>query len=388
MTIGQAQMAQMQLAQTVSDRHITAFTPPGLNVEAAKYPILSAGVLATTEPSEWLSIYDYPESWRGLDRDAILSMRKRLFRFTMPIDARTMEPKDSVDTLQTIALSVSPVAIDTKATVLPPRDLHPLGGQLPAGSAVFVKSLEIISEPEVSRVAKRVTEQDIPASEAAWKLFDYEYSLDQVARFMSVGLLGRLDSRRLVPTRWAYKAVIDAFVSRCLTELSDKPGVSSYKLSSSELFNENFIILEQPGGPQVDYLRIERTQNGFERGASLEGVKNLTMDSKTAVFADHARFSVYQNLVKREEKAHLTIFHFARNSSNGILGPWPVREGVKIALESSQVELDSRENALMVLKSLLAPDFSVWASENSLIDSLGGAFKIVENSSPRNRYEE
>lgn len=377
----------MQFGQATTDRQITAFTPPGLTIEAAKYPILMAGVLAAVEPSEWLSIYDHPEAWRGLDRDAILSMRKRLFRFTIPINARTMEPRDSIDVLQKIALSVSPIAIAIKATGLPSRDLHPLGGQLPASSAIHVRSLEIVSEPEISRVAERITEQDIPAAEAAWKLFFYEYSLDQVARLMSVGLLGREGSRRFIPTRGAYKAVIDAFVSKCITELPDKPFVSSYRLSSSELFNENFTILEQPGEPQVDYLRIERTQNGFERGMSLEGVKNLTMDSKTAVFADHARFSAYQDLLKRKVKSHLTIFHFARNSNNGILGPWTARAGVKAALESNQVELDTRENALAVLRSLLAPDISVWSCENSLIDSLGGAFKIMENSSPRTRFE-
>ncbi len=384
MALGQIQTTQTQFGQVNTNRSVTAFTPPGLSVEAAKYPILMAGVLASSEPSEWLSIYDHPESWGGLNRDTILSMRKRLIRFTVPIDARAMEPSDSIGTLQKIALSVIPVAIDAKITSLPPRSLQILGGQLPTGPAVYVKSLEIVSEPEISRVAQRITEQDVPASEAVWKLLDYEYSLDQVARIMSVGLLGRLDSRRFVPTRGSYKAVIDAFISRSLMELAEKPTSNSHRLAASELFGENFTILSQPGAPKVDYLRIERTQNGLERGISLDGVKNLAADSKTALFADHARFSAYQDMIKRKESAHITIFHFARTSSNNILGPWPVRAGVKSALESNQVELDSKENALTVLKSLLAPDISVWTEENPLLDSYGGSFRIIENSSPRN----
>jgi hypothetical protein len=386
MALGQVQTRQTQFGQINVNRQVIAYTPPGLTVEAARYPILMAGVLASTEPSEWLSIYDHPESWGGLDREAILSMRKRLLRFTVPIDARAMEPSDLVNTLQTIALSVIPVAIEATTTSLPPRSLQILSGQLPAGPATYIRSLEIVSEPEISRVAERISEKDIPASEAIWKLLDYEYSLDQVARLMSVGLLGRLDSRRFVPTRGAYKAVIDAFITRSLTELSDKPATTTYRLSKSELFDESFTILSQPGAPQVDYLRIERTQNGLERGASIEGVKNLTLDSKTAVFADHARFSAYEDMIKCKEYSHLTIFHFARSGSNNILGPWPIRAGVKSALETNQVELDSRENTLAVLKSLLAPDISVWTEENSLLDSFGGAFKIVENSSPHTKY--
>jgi hypothetical protein len=386
MVLDQVQSIQTQIGHVDTNRQVTAFTPPGLSIEAAKYPILMAGVLASTEPSEWLSIYDHPGSWGGLDRDTIISMRKRLIRFTMPIDGRTMEPFDCVNILQTIALSVIPVAIDAKTTSLPSRNLQILGGQLPTGPTAFVKSVEIVSEPEISRVAKRITEQDIPASEAVWKLLDYEYTLDQVVRLMSVGLLGRLDSRRFVPTRGAYKAVIDSFINRSLIELAEKPVSTSYRLSASEIYGESFTILSQPGEPQVDYLRIERTQDGFERGINLEGVKNLTMDSKTALFADHARFSAYEDLIKRKESAHLTIFHFARSNNNNILGPWPIRAGVKAALESNQIELDSRENALTVLKSLLAPDISVWTEENTFMDSFGGAFKIVENISPHAKF--
>jgi len=384
MALDQVRTTQMQFGQTVPSRLLTAFSPPGLIVEAARYPVLMASVLASTEPSEFLSIYDHPESWIGLDRDAILKMRKRLYRFTVPIDARAMEPRNIVEILQTIALSVSPVAIEVETSSLPSKKLTTLGGQLPASPSINTKSIDIVSEPEISRVAKRITEQDIPSSEAAWKLLDYEYTLDQVARLMSVGLLGRMDSRRLVPSRGAYKAIIDAYVSRSLIELTEKPLATSYRLGMSELFGDNFTILAQPGEPKVDYLRIERTSDGLDRGASIQGVKNLATDSKTSVFADHARFSAFSDLVKRKESAHLTIFHFSRNSSNNILGPWLIRAGVKAALETNQVELDTKANALMVLKSLLAPDISVWTQDSPLLDTFSGVFKVVENISPTN----
>ena len=80
---------------------------------------------------------------------------------------------------------------------------------------------------------------------------------------MSVGLLGRTNSRRLVPTRGAYKAVIDAYINRSLIELIEKPMASSYRICTSELLGENFTILIQPGEPRVDYLRIERTQKEY-----------------------------------------------------------------------------------------------------------------------------
>ncbi len=382
MALDQIQTMQLQFEQSVTNRLVTAFSPPGIVVEAAKYPILMSSVLASTEPSEWLSIYDHPESWSGLDREAIISMRRRLYRFTIPIDARAMKPSQNIETLQTIALSVSPVAIEVETSSLPSRNLSMLGGQLPASSVVHAKSIDIICEPEISRVAKRITEQDIPTSEAAWKLLDYDYTLDQVARLMSVGLLGRCDSRRFIPSRGAYKAIIDGYVSRSIIELIKKPLSSSYRLCMSEIFGDTFTILVEPGEPKVDYVRIERTENGLERGASLQGIRHNASDSKTAVFADHARFSAYSDLIGRKESASVTIFHFSRTRENSILGPWLVRTGVKEALESQQIELDNRENALSVLKSLLSPDISVWKNGDTLLENFSGAYRIIENSSP------
>ncbi|MFW9833203.1 MAG: hypothetical protein ACFFEK_04355 [Candidatus Thorarchaeota archaeon] len=380
MALNQVRTTQMQLGQVAPSRQFTAFSPPGISVEAAKYPILKAGILASTEPSEYLSIFDHPESWMGLDREAIKSMRRQLYRFTVSINARTMEPSRFVEALQTIALSVSPVAIEIETASLPPRGLYQLGGQLPASSTVEINSLDIVSDPEISRVAKRVTELDIPASEAVWKLLDYDYSLDQVARMMSVGLLGRLDNRRFVPTRGAYKAIIDAYISRALIELTDKSSSSIFRIGRAETHGENFTVLVQPGDSRVDYFRIERTQQGFQRDVSLEGVKNITMDTKTSVFADHARFSVYEDLNKRGESSHVTIFHYARNNRNNVLGPWIVRAGVKTALESEQLILDTKENALLVLDSLLTPSISVWTKEESLLDDFGGVFRAIETS--------
>jgi len=380
MALDQVETTQMQLGQVASSRHITAFSPPGIAVEAAKYPILKAGILASTEPSEYLSIFDHPESWMGLDREAIKSMRRQLYRFVVPINARTMEPSQYVEVLQTIALSVSPVAFEVETASLPPRGLYQLGGQLPASTPVEVSSLEIVSDPEISRVAKRITELDIPASEAAWKLLDYDYSLDQVARMMSVGLLGKLENRRFVPTRGAYKAIIDSFISRTLMELADRPSSSNFRIGCSETHGENFTVLIQPGDPKVDYFRIERREQGFQRDVSLDGVKNVTLDSRTSVYADHARFSSYQDLIKREESGHVTIFHYARSNGNNILGPWLVRAGVNAALEADQLVLDTRETAITVLDSLLTPDISIWTKKETLLDEFGGAFKTIETS--------
>jgi hypothetical protein len=197
---------------------------------------------------------------------------------------------------------------------------------------------------------------------------------------MSVGLLGMKENRRMLPTKSAYKACIDSYVNRCVSELIDRPLTSKLVLGTVEADGEVFTVFSQPGMPRVDYLRIERKDYGTERGSSFEGMKNLSLDPKTSVFADHARFSVYSNFIQKRKGAHVTVFHFSRKARNDILGPWRVRAGVKAAMETDTLELDSRENAFAVLESLLSPNLAIWTQDTPLAETLNIERRIVEPS--------
>jgi hypothetical protein len=341
-------------------------------MQTDKYPILSGGVLASTEPLEWLSIYDHPEAWEGLNRESILSMRRHLYQFAISINARDMQPRDTVESLQTIALSVTPVALGVEVTSVPPRHLHTRGGLLPCSPTVQVKS--------ISNVAKRITEKDVPASESIWSLLDYDYSLDRIARLMSVGLLGRLANRRLIPMKSAYKATIDSFISRAVMELVEKPFADTAKMHLANLFGETFTIIMQPGEPRVDYIGIEQLGDKTSRGTSFEDLKYPDTDPRTSVFADHARFSVYSDLVKEKTSYHVTVFHSFQDRRNAILGPWIARAGVKRALETTPVFLDSETNVRTILESVLRPSLDAWAHDTPLLERLGLGGEKLPNS--------
>ncbi|RLI53771.1 MAG: hypothetical protein DRO87_11115 [Candidatus Thorarchaeota archaeon] len=368
--INQAHLFPSQLVQTASANTTLAHTPPGIIVESLKYPLLRVSVLASVNPTDSLSIYDFPDAWSGLTPSTILAMRKQLYKFSFTVNAKTLEPSDIVTKLQTLALSVSRSAIEFQCAPLPPSRLVYLGGELPAGPVVNSRDLSFSSQPETSKVAEMITGKDIPASEAVWRLMEYDYSLDQIARMMSVGLLGKVSGRRFIPTRSAYKAVIDSYVNRSIMELKDRSSVSRFTIYSAELHGDVFTVFSQPGDARVDYLRIERGPDAIERGASFEGLTNLPVDSKTSVFADRARFEVYRHLNARRRSSHVTVFHFARSQKNDALGPWVVRAGVRNALESDRVQLDSRENALTVLESFLSPSLTVWAQDTPLGETL------------------
>ncbi|MHA1937457.1 MAG: hypothetical protein ACW97O_04530 [Candidatus Thorarchaeota archaeon] len=371
MVVSQVFKSQSRVESASRRKCLTVFSPPGLFIETSKYPIITAGILASPEATDWLSIYDHPESWRGLERDAIFSMREKLFRFVLPVDSRKMEPKDVVEVLQTLALSVSPVALNVQINHISPPDLHSIGGLLPCGPIIKTDSIEIVSEPEITKVAQRITGQDIPASEAIWSLLNYDYTIDQIARLMSVGLLGHFEYRRMVPLRSAYKATIDTIISRAMIELADSRRDDESRIYMSSMFGDSFTVLSIPGEPRVDYLRMEKRSNGLTCTSSLEDLHCPSTDITTANLADHARFSAYTTMAADSLASHLVIFHLSRNARSNSLGPWISRAGVKDALLSTPVPMKDKGNALAVLTSVLRPELGRWASDIPLPELLG-----------------
>lgn len=371
MSTAQMQSTQLELGDTMHSNGITVFCPPGITVETAKYPILMSGILAATQPTEFLSIYDHPTAWRRLDREAILSMRRNLFRLLFPADARNLVPKYAIESLQKIALSVSPVALGVEASTLPPRQLRSMPGELPSGSDVRISSLEILSEPEISRVAQRISEKDIPSADAICQLLDYDYPLEQVARMLSVGLLGRHGHRKLVPTRNAFKIVIDALIDKAILDLSECPPLSGVNISKSQLFGDTFHVVSIPGEPRVDYIRMEVVQNRVTQSYSYESTHYGSSDAKAAMYGAHARFPIYQDMLKERKACHTFVFHLNRDSRNDILGPWIVRAGIEEALCNESIELDSTANLQTILEALLYPNLGAWTNGTPLMKRLG-----------------
>jgi hypothetical protein len=98
------------------------------------------------------------------------------------------------------------------------------------------------------------------------------------------------------------------------------------------------------------------------------------------VFADHARFSVYSDLVKEKTSYHVTVFHSFQDRRNAILGPWIARAGVKRALETTPVFLDSETNVRTILESVLRPSLDAWAHDTPLLERLGLGGEKLPNS--------
>ncbi len=340
MSTGQAAAVQAQLTDTWAATQHTVFTPPGIVVEKQRSHMLLAGVLASTRPLAHLSLHDHPASWRGLSIQSVLSMRRWLYRIVAPVDARHAEPSHLVEVLRTLALSVAPVALRVEVESLPPRGLFRVPGGLPAGPVVHAADIEVLSDPEVSSVAGRVTAEDIPATEGVWKLIEYDYTLDQVARFMALGMLGRTGSRRLMHMRAAYRASIDCYVTMAHRHLAQAPQTDHSTVHAGVVYGDTFIVVTMPGPVAVDYYRLHLEDGRWVQSASHESTRSGPADPLTVAYAGQARFAAYRHLVREGLAGRTVVLHVDNGHHGGVLGPWLARAGVMEAAGTCVLEVD------------------------------------------------
>jgi hypothetical protein len=274
-----------------------------------------------------------------------------------------MTPRYAVDNLQRIALSVSPVALNVEATTLPPRDITMRSGSLPSSPEVHIDSLEIISKPEVSKVAEKISEQDIPASEGILRLLDYDYSIEQVTRLLSVGLLGRHENRRLLPTRNASRVVADTLSAHVKTMFANREGEKEYRIHISRPLGELMVVVTRPGRPDLDYFRIERYRGATNKGFSSADKGIGSSDARIESYASAARLAAMQNMWKTRRGMRVTVFHLSNNKRNQILNGWIPRAGVSAALQGDYTELHSYTETINVLDALLDPSLDIWMED-------------------------
>ncbi|MEM2143472.1 MAG: hypothetical protein QXQ81_09475, partial [Candidatus Thorarchaeota archaeon] len=316
-------------------------------VEPHRFPEFLTGVLVSRQPSRHLAIYNYPDAWYGLSRESILAMRRSLYSFTMKVDGVHMEPSDMVGVLQRLALAAEPVVLEADCEITEPQYVEYRQGALPTGPNVRASRIRLASDPEVSRVAEKIASKDLASAEAIWRLLSHEYSLDQVAQMLSVGLLGRHGRRRMVPTAGAYRTTINVFINHATLELADRPEVEEAGLFHARMPGEEFFVLLAPGPTRVDYLRAGLTRDGpVFSGQSDVGVPHAY---------DHVAFSALRGLISLGRRARVIVLHIHRQAVENALSPWTARVSVSHAIASGPIARGETSECLDIISSLLSP---------------------------------
>ncbi len=315
-------------------------TPPSLIVGEAGYP--NVNVMYQVPPGSYgLSSrqHDDPKGWfeRRVKLDTIIELRSKLVAGT--IRARVDKPWTLYEReISVAAVSEKPVTSELRLARQPIPRLVFDGLTAPRGPSAPASMLRVTSNPKPPKPLEKLFFDDAPAAEAVVEAFSRNVDIYTIIRGFSAGLLGRLRSRRLVPTRWAITAVdsiLGNWLRTMLEKLREPPEIQVYK---GYYLGNRFVIIVAPGGPKVSMIEVWHPSTPWvARGGPIAiEVSERPSGNPSAMDGGFmaARFAVYRALYEKGVRGRVIVIREILPEYYAPVGNWHIRETVYAALKS------------------------------------------------------
>lgn len=370
---------------TLTEGSIYGASPPEVFVGWRTYPNVYVGPLVPPDEGD-TSLMANPSLWLDLSIDEIAEIRTMLIRGSFKAHVKKPWSKGKLyDETVEAALSSRPAYVDAalerapKAEVLVDSEVQPMGPLAP------VKSIYVTGARGDRRLEKVFYDHDLKASDAITLLYDMKTSVYSIVRLMSIGGMGMVKNRRLVPTRWSITAVDDT-LSKHLIEsyVKRSPLINEYRVYEYSKLGNRFIIIMMPHS--WEYESIEAWFPGTLWNPNLynvamigdwEGYHGRTSYASMGGCYYAARLSVAEKLGQERRQASVLVLREIYGDYIMPLGVWLVREMTRKALSSEPVKFKSLRETLEYAFSRLKIPRDEWVKNSLILSTIGKQTRIT-----------
>jgi hypothetical protein len=337
-------------------------TPPSAFIGRFGYPKVFVGPLvATTDVNpEYL---DSPWLWKG-SVDDVIKLRVSLIRGMRKVDVNAANPDRFLLNLQEATASIKHVDVETEISKVIRRPLFDDVAQ-PMGVAAQIKSMKLAENPKIPDKVEKVYYDDLNATKAVRYLFDSGFNTYYIQKIFSVGMLGRADSRKLVPTRWSITAVHDILGEELKKDIVDFESIDRCMLFHYEHFGNHFEVILSPGNYSFQLIEIWVKKSFWSPDSTWIGYDSENISKKRdyselsgGYYA--ARLPVLEHLRKIRRKASVIVIREIKPEYYAPLGVWVVEEGVRKALASKPEIYESTSKAIEKAAMRIETDKRKW----------------------------
>ena len=321
--------------------NVNGSSPPSVVVGEHGYPSvrIMVGIPPNVHGNE-ASSYDNPSEWWGkLNLFDIIKLRSSM------VAALTTVKVNEVDKLYDNELApalASEKPVDMEALLkgrLSGLSINELLTPTPPSARAL--RIRINDDPKVPKPIEKLMNDDAKANDAVWEAYRAGIGVYQLVRALSVGMLGRRRSRRLVPTRWAITAVDSIIGGRLRNRVTLMPELGEDLLFYGEYLGNRFIILLRPGAYKARWVELWYPSSALVLGNEA-AVHVVDEDYKGRVNAMDggfyaARLSVLEYLNMIGKSAEVIIFREVLPEYFVTVGNWHIRETVKRAFEKGPI---------------------------------------------------
>ena len=352
-----------------------SFSPPAFFVGWTGYPRINAGPMLTVERqgSEYI---DNANNWVTKTQEDIVKMRISLLRTRSKIDVKRPLDSDIIQKSHEMLLGKKAVDVEVKLEkkIIPRISLDER--MAPYGPIAPIKKIDITeNQTPVNSIEKAYYDTDLIAADAVNTLGKDKIDVHTITRVFSAGMLGRKDSRKLVPTRWSITAV-DDIISKQNVELTKTfQELGEIRIFSNVFFGNRFVIMLIPDVWSYEMIEVwfkgafmnpSNTDIGMADYEWYDGRTEYASNVTGAYYA--ARLSVTEYLLKIQRQAQVIVLREISDEYRFPLGVWVIRVGIRGAMKQQYSTADTIDNAFEQLHNYFQYPVKYWKNKSRMYD--------------------
>ncbi len=356
--------AQIVALSTIpSTLNVQGSTPPSIIIGEKHYPripvlyIVPPGVMGGEA-----TIYDHPLRWSRDKLPLRRILELRAGTLSSILRARVDNPWKLYESeISLAAVSTTPVDSEALLERKPTPTLRFDGTLTPYGPTAPARRVKITNNPSINSRLEKLIHDDVSSQRAIIELYSAKLDVYTIIRALSLGLLGRLKSRRLVPTRWAITATDQTIATHLLHRVKTFKPINKIEIYYGGYIGNYFTIIFLPGSYEAEMIEIWHpltpwTQNSSEPVASfIREYSSLRIEPLDGGYMA-SRLSIAEHLYARKRQAKVLVIREITKEYYAPIGNWHIRETTRKILSGEPLaKVDKLEEAIEVIKNKKLP---------------------------------
>ncbi|RLI04697.1 hypothetical protein DRO26_04120, partial [Candidatus Bathyarchaeota archaeon] len=226
---------------------------------------------------------------------------------------------------------------------------------------------------------------DLKAGEAVLKLYSSGVPVSRINFSLSLGMLGRIKSRRIVPTRWSITAVDNIISLNLIEEIKHYDTINEYRVYTFKNLDNLFIAIFIPGSWSFEWIEAWFPGTVWNlKGKTPELMGDFEDFGGRKTYANvggcyyAARLAVAEALRFERRQASVLVFREIYSGYTMPVGVWNVRESLRKALKSKPQTFKSFREILTYVTAKLKVPLREWVKSSVLLKKMLFQRKLTE----------
>lgn len=377
-----------ELAAPLQKQDFFGPSPPNIFVGHYGWPSVNWGPMVGLADD----IPDNPKDWYGWGFDEIVRARSMQVRgqskgsvaaASQPKSAgmgrETPVPRMLADA-QEAAMSFSPIDLEMHFSKAPKLAVEFHSIHQPMGPSAPLEKLRLAENSKIPDKVDELVEEGVKAQMAMGELAVAGFDEHYLVRLLTAGVLGKKQSRKLVPTRWGITAVDDTLAKLHMEKIREMKQGSGFLLYFNEYLANRFSVLLMPGAWEYE---------GFEAwcgpmkcsGATQAAGQSFAISEEYEPFAGRsdyaqkqgggyyaARLGVAEALANdMHQQYRALVIREIMPEYDLPVGVWEIRENVRHAMKNVPQKFGSLSEALSALSTQLKLPLGEYKKQSQLL---------------------